>query len=101
MYNNIKLKNVEKKDFILLGKKRMNNNPYRVDLFAKNLRYLRQSHGLSQEEIGKIMNLHRSAISYYESGKAFPKVDCTLLMCAFFDISIDEMFIRDLEDENI
>ena len=53
------------------------------------IRNLRQKNHLTQEELGRLLNVQKSAISKYETGK-IPLTDETILqMAKIFDVSTD------------
>lgn len=64
------------------------------------LKLLRETAGMTQTELGKLLNVKDSAISKYESGK-IPLTDETLLQLAeIFNVSIDYLLGKDhLEQE--
>lgn len=41
---------------------------------GRNLREARESKNLTQQKVADILNVERSAISYYESGKSLPSI---------------------------
>lgn len=50
---------------------------------------LRQAHGLTQEELGKKLNLQKSAISKYEKGIVTPNGDVLKRLSTIFNVSTD------------
>ena len=52
-------------------------------------RELRKSKGLTQEDLGKILNVQKSTISRYEKGLIFPSPDVLKLMANYFNVSTD------------
>lgn len=57
---------------------------------------LRQSKGLSQEELGEKMYVSRQAVSKWETGQTMPDVDKIILMSDFFGVTTDYL----LKDES-
>lgn len=59
----------------------------------KNLvRELRESHGLTQKELGEIVNVSRQAINAIETGKYDPSVWLAYYLAQFFKLPIEEVF---------
>jgi transcriptional regulator with XRE-family HTH domain len=63
---------------------------------ASNLKILRKTKGLSQEEVSKTLGLTRSTYSGYENGIAEPGIQNMLMMSDFYKVSLDELIKRDL-----
>jgi len=67
---------------------------------AENIKRLRDSHGLTQEELGEIAGVSAKAVSKWESGAGFPRMGAVQRMADHFHISkstiIDEY---DQQDE--
>lgn len=57
--------------------------------FGEKLKKCRKSHGITQTELGKELNLTESTISLYESNKRFPDQKTLLKISKRLDISID------------
>lgn len=53
------------------------------------IKELRVTKGLTQEELGNILNVQKAAISKYENGRAEPSVDILRKMTSFFKVSSD------------
>lgn len=62
---------------------------------------LRKKAGLSQEELGFILNVTRQTVSKWETGQSLPEIDKVNSLCDYFQISADEL-LRDqvIEQEN-
>lgn len=56
--------------------------------FAKIFKELRENSHLSQEELGKALNISRSAIGMYEQGRRVPDLDTLERIADYFNISI-------------
>ena len=64
-----------------------------------NIRFLRKSLNLSQDDFGKRVGLNRGNIASYENGTAEPKI-CSLMKIAdLYNISMIDLVLRDLTDE--
>ena len=51
---------------------------------GKNIKQLRESKGMSQGELAKVINRTRSAVSQYESGSTVPRMGVIEDLAAFF-----------------
>lgn len=56
-----------------------------------NLRELRTTKGLTQQQLGEIFHISRTAISNYETGKIEPSIKMILEISKFFGISVDQL----------
>ena len=65
--------------------------------FGENLRRLRKSKDLSQEQLAEMLNISRQAVSKWESGKAYPDIENLVLLRSIFNITLDDLIL----DENI
>jgi len=59
--------------------------------FGANLRSLRESVGISQEELGFRASLHRTEVSELERGIRLPKLDAILKLSAALSIPAGEL----------
>lgn len=57
--------------------------------FGEALRELRQDRGLTQEQLGKILNATQRKISYLETDKNEPSLEDLKQLCLFFEVSAD------------
>lgn len=55
----------------------------------QRIRELRSEKNLSQEELSKILNVSRAAISHYESGKRVPDMEIQKKLSSYFNVSLD------------
>lgn len=58
---------------------------------GSSIRELRQTRGLTQEELSAALYVSRQTISHWESGKTTPDAQSLLLMSALFNVTIDEL----------
>jgi len=71
--------------------------------FSKNIKYLRESAGLSQAKFAKGFGVNRDNIASYERGSE-PKVEFLTKVVNFYHITIEELLNADLEvicEENL
>ena len=57
--------------------------------FSKRLKELRLNNGLTQKELAKAIEVGRTTISEYESGKIVPKQDNLVKLASFLGVSVD------------
>lgn len=67
-----------------------------ADNFGINLKTLRKQKGLTQQDMGEIINTSRSCISNYESGNRQPDNETIKLLADYFNVSIDYLLGRSL-----
>lgn len=59
--------------------------------FGLTLKEIRQSRGLTQEQLAKAIDVTPSAITMYESGARNPSVKVLIKLSHFFNVSIDKL----------
>lgn len=59
--------------------------------FGGNLLALRKSKNISQEEIGRQINVSRQTISKWELDETTPEMEKLILLSEIFNVSIDEL----------
>ena len=64
--------------------------------FGQNLKYLRKSKNMSQEELAEKVNVSRQSVSKWETGEAYPEMNNILELCKIF-----RCHINDLVNDNI
>lgn len=65
-------------------------------IFMKRIKDLRVARSLTQEDLGKVLNVQKAAISKYEKGRAEPSVDILKRMARYFGVSSD--YLLELSD---
>ena len=60
-----------------------------MEIFAERIRDLRMEHGLTQEEVGKIIGVKHFSIYSYEKGRACPEMKGLVALADYFDVSMD------------
>ena len=58
-------------------------------MFSCRLKQLRESLGMTQDELAKKLNLTQSTIAYYESGRKMPTLENAIIMTNLFNTSLD------------
>lgn len=74
----------------------MSNN---LEIFGKNLKWLRKLLKMKQDELSKELNISRSNLSYYEAGKNDLMLTILIKASNFFEIPIDDLIMCELDDE--
>ncbi len=62
--------------------------------FSERIKELRESRGLSQEAVGKIIGVKRYSVYAYEKGKCYPDVEHLMALADYFDVSTDYLLGR-------
>ncbi len=65
-----------------------------MEIIAQRLKALRESVGVSQNKLGKLLGLPQSAINRYEHDQSTPSPKSFLLYADYFDVSLDYIFGR-------
>lgn len=66
---------------------------------SNNLRYLRKKCGLTQSQMGEILNISRQAYSNYETSSRTPDLDTLLFLADFYKVSLDDIVLTNLKDK--
>lgn len=61
------------------------------------IKALRKGKGLSQDELARVLNLHQTAVSQWETGKTSPDMSVIPALSAFFNVTAD--YILGISDE--
>ncbi|MCZ2223211.1 MAG: LexA family transcriptional regulator [Chitinophagales bacterium] len=67
---------------------------------GKNLRYLRKKNSWTQDEFASKLNIKRSLLGAYEEERAEPKLEVLEVLSSMFNLSLDDLFLKDLSEEN-
>ena len=65
-------------------------------LLGPNIKYLRKERKATQQDVSNFVGVHFNAISNYENGKFFPTADVLVKICEFFNVSSDDLLLKDL-----
>jgi transcriptional regulator with XRE-family HTH domain len=68
--------------------------------FGDNLRNLRKSKKLSQEDLSEKVGVSRQSVSKWESGIAYPEMTNILILCKIFGCKINDLLSERIEDFN-
>lgn len=69
-----------------------------MQIFIERLKELRTEKGLSQKELGQILNTTNSSVCVWERGRSEPNLDTVAQLARYFDVSAD--YLLGLEDES-
>ncbi|MDL2287505.1 helix-turn-helix domain-containing protein [Eubacteriales bacterium OttesenSCG-928-G02] len=58
---------------------------------SNNLRHLRSSHGLSQEQVAEKIGVTRQAFAKWENGETLPDIINCEALAEFFDVSLNDL----------
>lgn len=67
--------------------------------FSKNLRFLRKSNGLRQEDLESELELGKNLISNYENSLSSPSLFTLCRIAAFFEVSLDSLLLVDMSEK--
>ena len=62
-----------------------------VNVVAKNIKELRNSKNISQEDLAKTLNVTRQAISNWENNKAQPDIDMLMAISKALGVEMTEL----------
>ncbi|WP_163711927.1 XRE family transcriptional regulator [Mangrovibacterium lignilyticum] len=68
-----------------------------MNFLPDNLKYLRQSQQMTQQDLADVLNLKRSLIGAYEEGRATPKILVIQQIAAHFNLTLDQFISSDLK----
>ena len=68
--------------------------------FRENLQYLRGTRNMTQEQLTMLLGVSRQAISKWESEKAYPEMDKSLMICDLFGVTLDDLVMGDVRRPN-
>lgn len=60
----------------------------------ERLRECRKKKGVKQSEVADQLSVHRSIISYYESGTRKPSLEALIMLADFYNVSLDYLVGR-------
>ena len=70
-----------------------------MNYLGNNLKWLRKSRELTQEELANKLGVKRSLIGAYEEGRVEPKLRTILNACLYFSVDLDALITTDLSRE--
>ena len=57
--------------------------------FKDRLKELRVEKNITQEELGKLVNMSKMAISHWEKGHSEPSITQLIILSNYFEVSVD------------
>jgi len=66
--------------------------------FGDNLKIIRKSKKMSQEQLAEKVNVSRQSVSKWENGEAYPEMNNILQLCKIFNCKINELVHTDMSD---
>jgi transcriptional regulator with XRE-family HTH domain len=60
-----------------------------MPMYSDNFRYLRKKHGMSQDDVGNLLEVSQKCVSKYEMGSSEPSVEKLMKIADSFSISLD------------
>lgn len=69
--------------------------------YGNNIKLLRKDKGLDQKAFGEVIGKSRAVISSYERQDAVPPLEVFADICAFFKVSMDDMYYKDMEKDEV
>ena len=60
-----------------------------MEKFANRLRELRIEKGVSQQEVGELVNMSKMAISHWEKGHSEPSIAQLIALSNYFSVTVD------------
>lgn len=70
-----------------------------MSFIADNIKYLRKSKKLTQQQFADLMGVKRPVIGAYEEKRAEPKAELLYKMAQVFDITVDELVTERINDK--
>ena len=66
-------------------------------LLAKRIKELRKEKDLTQEDLGKLINVTKVSICCYENGTRIPSLETIVALANAFEVSLDDLLGREKE----
>ena len=74
-------------------------------MLSENIKAIRKSKGLSQQELAIKLNVVRQTISKWEQGQSYPDFQRLVLLSDYFGLTLDELVkdidVQEVRDKNI
>lgn len=70
-------------------------------MFGERLKELREEKGMTQEDLGNMLNVTKQAVHAYENGTNQPSMESLVKIADFFLVSLDYLFCRTKVKTNI
>ncbi len=70
-------------------------------MFGKNMKFIRKAKGITQEQLGEMIDINQRQLTRIECGKNFPSADTLEKICHCLNVPIKQMFDFQLETEEL
>ncbi len=60
-----------------------------MSIFNERLKELRVEKNVTQQELGKLVNMSKMAISHWEKGHSEPSISQLIILSNYFGVSVD------------
>lgn len=67
------------------------------EILSRNIRLLRESSNLSQDQLANLLWIDRTSLSGYEHGKRVPDIFMLCRIADVFEVSLDDLLGREAE----
>lgn len=57
--------------------------------FKERLKELRTERNITQQELGKLVNMSKMAISHWEKGHSEPSISQLIILSNYFEVTVD------------
>ena len=68
--------------------------------FGENLKLIRKSRKISQEDLAEKLGVSRQSVSKWETGENYPSMQNIMCLCTIFKCQINELVHEDFVDIN-
>ncbi len=65
-----------------------------MEKFSERVKALRESKGLSQDALGKIIGVKRYSVYTYEKGRNYPDIPRLIALADYFEVTTDYLLGR-------
>ncbi|WP_040471685.1 helix-turn-helix domain-containing protein [Lentilactobacillus kisonensis] len=62
-----------------------------MDFVSSQLKSVRVSNGLSQNEVAAALRISRQSVSKWENGRTYPDIDNLILLSDLYETSVDNL----------
>ena len=69
-------------------------------MLNENIKAVRKSKGLSQQELAVKLNVVRQTISKWEAGQSYPDFQRLVMLSDYFDMTLDEL-VKDIDVQDV
>lgn len=75
-----------------------------MTVLAQQIKYLRTSKNMTQDDLAEKLYISRQAISKWETGEAIPDIEKLVLLAEIFEVSLDFLILgteQELEERSV